>query len=107
MKKRCSYFVVNYLVRIPWSRSRIFTNSKDFNANDVDIMVFEPCVLFSPCHSLGGGGIDDMVHYLVIMFKCQYLNNQKQLFQKVSTKTEKQLKKYLKQLHKQLFFVNE
>ena len=30
------------------------------NANDVDIMVFEPCVLF-PTRRSWGGGIDDMV----------------------------------------------
>ena len=26
---------------------------QNFNANDVDIMVFEPCVLFSTCGNLG------------------------------------------------------
>ena len=30
------------------------------NANDVDIMVFEPRVLFAPA-AVWGGGIDDMV----------------------------------------------
>ena len=33
---------------------------QNFNANDVDIMVFEPCVLF-PSAAVWGGGIDDMV----------------------------------------------
>ena len=32
---------------------------QNFNGNDVDIMVFEPSVLFSPHRSWGG--IDDMV----------------------------------------------
>ena len=32
------------------------------NANNVDIMVFEPSLLFPPCRSLGG--IDDMVQNL-------------------------------------------
>ena len=39
---------------------------QNFNANDVDIMVFEPCVLFSPRLSWGGG-IDDMVPCLNII----------------------------------------
>ena len=36
---------------------------QNFNANDVDIMVFEPSVLFPPAAvwPAGGGGIDDMV----------------------------------------------
>ena len=29
-----------------------------YNANDVEIMVFEPCVLFPPCGRLGGGGLN-------------------------------------------------
>ena len=33
---------------------------QNFNANDVDIMVFKPCVLFPPCGRLGGG-IEHMV----------------------------------------------
>ena len=31
------------------------------NANNVDIMVFEPSLLFPPAAVWGGGGIDDMV----------------------------------------------
>ena len=34
---------------------------QNFNANDVDIMVFEPSVLFPPAQFGGGGLIDDMV----------------------------------------------
>ena len=33
---------------------------QNFNANDVDIMAFEPSVLF-PLAAVWGGGIDDMV----------------------------------------------
>ena len=29
---------------------------KNSNANNVDIMVFEPSLLFPPCRSIGGGG---------------------------------------------------
>ena len=29
---------------------------ENFNANDVDIRVFEPCVLFPPFADWGGGG---------------------------------------------------
>ena len=38
----------------------IILSDQNFSANDVDIMVFEPSVLF-PWRSLGGGGVDDMV----------------------------------------------
>ena len=31
---------------------------QNFNANDVNIMVFEPCVLFTPCGRLWGGEYD-------------------------------------------------
>ena len=40
------------------STSIILLDQK-FNANGVDIMVFEPSLLFPPCRSLGG--IDHMV----------------------------------------------
>ena len=38
-----------------------------FNANDVDIMVFESCVLFPPAAAWGGGGIEHMVQILEII----------------------------------------
>ena len=38
------------------------------NANNVDIMVFEPSLLFPSCRSLGGGGIDDMVQHRKFIF---------------------------------------
>ena len=45
----------------------------DFNANDVGIMVFEPCVLFSPPRrSLGG--IDDMVLLVNIVETMKFLS---------------------------------
>ena len=46
---------------------------QNFNAIDVDIMVFESSVLFSPAAVWGGGGIDDMVRrfYLKRTKKCQ------------------------------------
>ena len=28
------------------------------NSNDVDIMVFQPCVVFPPCRRLGGGMVE-------------------------------------------------
>ena len=40
-----------------------------FNANYVDIMVFEPSVLFPPA-AVGGGGIEHMVQKVVFYF-CQ------------------------------------
>ena len=36
-----------------------------FNGNDVDIMVFEPCVLFPPPAAVGGGGVDNLVHRFI------------------------------------------
>ena len=40
---------------------------QDFNANDVDIMVFEPSVLFPPVAVWGG--IDDMVQISCRLFR--------------------------------------
>ena len=39
---------------------------QNFSANDVDIMVFEPSVLFPP--AAVWGEIDDMVHYFFYTF---------------------------------------
>ena len=56
---------VNVLDRI-MSTSNILLD-QNVNANDVDIMVFEPSVLFSPAAVRGGGFIDDMVQALNMM----------------------------------------
>ena len=40
---------------------RIILLDQNFNANDVDIMIFERCLFFFPCRCLGG--IEDMVQF--------------------------------------------
>ena len=49
---------VNVMDRI--MSTSIILLDENFNAHDVDIIVFEPSVL-SPAAVWGGGGIDDMV----------------------------------------------
>ena len=41
----------------------IISLDQNFNANDVDIMVFEPSCFYGLIHpdAVGGGGVDDMV----------------------------------------------
>ena len=56
---------VNVMDRI-MSTSNILLD-QNVNANDVDIMVFEPSVLFSPAAVREGVGIDDMVQALNMM----------------------------------------
>ena len=55
---------VNVIDRI--MSTSIILLDQNSNANDVDIMVFEPCVLFSPCGCLGGG-IEHMVQSIFLI----------------------------------------
>ena len=50
---------VNVMDRI--MSTSIIILDQNFNANYVDIMVFEPSVLFPPPPQFGGGGIEHMV----------------------------------------------
>ena len=80
---RCDLSNFNEIAtRCDLSNPNEITTRCDFNANDVGIMVFEPCVLFPPLAAVWGG-IDDMVLLVNIVETMKFLSMLQQSYPQV------------------------